>query len=155
MPCGMGSHHSSRFRRLSPTAHGGLDYGLIAALAMAPAVFSPGTPHAAVLACYGVVFGWVIVLVFTRYPFGVFGAIALRVHGAIEALLGPLLIALPWLAGFADWAVARAVFIGAGVAALLLALGTDYRAQGDREAPHEPPVDRGAMPPRQAGASEA
>ena len=49
-----------------------------------------------------------------------------RIHGMIDYLTGALLIALPWLVGFADGGVAQwlPVFLGAG--AILYSILTDY-----------------------------
>lgn len=139
----------SSLRFVSPFVHGALDYLLIGALVMAPALFPAGTPRAAALACYGVGVAHWLLSSLTRYPFGVVRVVPFPVHGAIELLTAPLLIALPWLVGFADVPVARTVFVVAGAALLAVFLTTDYaRAERERGVP-EPPIDRGAQPPRQ------
>lgn len=140
---------STGLHHMSPDTHGALDYALACALAMAPALFPAGTPRAAAFVCFGLATGVWLLSALTRYPWGFFGVVPFRAHGAIELALGVCLIATPWLAGFASWPVARAALSLAGVALLLMTLMTDYQAQLDREAPHEPPVDRGAAPPRQ------
>lgn len=135
--------------RLSPDAHGWLDYGIAGALAMAPALFPPGTPRAAAVACYALTLALWLLSVFTRYPFGLFAKISLQAHCALERMLAPLLFVLPWLANFADSPVARGTFWLAALALVVMAWATDQRAELDREASHEPPVDRGASPARQ------
>lgn len=135
---------------MSPDTHGALDYALAGALAMAPALFPAGTPRAAAFVCFGLAAGLWLLSAVTRYSWGLFGVLSFRAHGAIELVLGVCLLAVPWLASFAGWPVARAALSLAGAALLLMTLTTDYQAQRDREAPHEPPVDRGAAPPRQA-----
>lgn len=134
---------------LSPDAHGALDSVLICALAMAPALFPAGTPRVAVLACYAVMLVLWVLSMLTRYSFGISGAIRFKAHGVIEMVLAPLLVALPWLAGFAEWPRARAVFVLAGVAVLLLGLTAERLPEREYEIPHEPPIDRGALPPHQ------
>ena len=49
-----------------------------------------------------------------------------RVHGYLDYLVGALLIAAPWILGFARGGAESWVFVGAGAAALLYSLITDY-----------------------------
>jgi hypothetical protein len=50
------------------------------------------------------------------------------VHGAVELVLSPLLIAMPWLAGFNYDSSSRIFFILAGLALFFVWLITDYKA---------------------------
>jgi hypothetical protein len=49
-----------------------------------------------------------------------------RVHGMLDYLLGALLIAAPWLFGFADGGAEQWVPVGLGAAVLLYSAFTDY-----------------------------
>jgi drug/metabolite transporter (DMT)-like permease len=49
-----------------------------------------------------------------------------RIHGVLDYLLGALLIASPWLFGFADNQAARWVPVVLGAGVLLYSLFTDY-----------------------------
>ena len=49
-----------------------------------------------------------------------------RIHGILDYTVGVLLIAAPWILGFADGGMESWVFVGAGVAALIYSLFTDY-----------------------------
>lgn len=49
-----------------------------------------------------------------------------RVHGFLDYLVGALLIAAPWILGFARGGAETWVFVGAGGAALVYSLFTDY-----------------------------
>jgi hypothetical protein len=49
-----------------------------------------------------------------------------RVHGYLDYLVGALLIAAPWILGFARGGAESWVFVAAGAAALLYSLFTDY-----------------------------
>lgn len=49
-----------------------------------------------------------------------------RIHGMLDYLLGALLIASPWLFGFADHEAARWVPVVLGAGVLLYSLFTDY-----------------------------
>lgn len=139
----------SPLRLLTPFAHGALDYLVVGAFAMAPALFAEGTPRAAVLACYGIAVAQWLLSTVTRYPFGIRGVIPFPAHGAVELVLAPLLVALPWIAGFAHAPLARNFFIASGAALLVVWLTTDYRAAERERGFFEPPIDRGAEPPRQ------
>lgn len=49
-----------------------------------------------------------------------------NVHGALDYIVGLLLIAAPWLLGFADGKAAQHVPVALGVGALLYSLLTNY-----------------------------
>ncbi len=49
-----------------------------------------------------------------------------RVHGVLDFLVGALLIAAPWLLGFARGGPEQWVFVAAGGAALVYSVFTDY-----------------------------
>jgi hypothetical protein len=49
-----------------------------------------------------------------------------RVHGFLDYTVGALLIAAPWILGFATGGMEQWVFVGAGVAALVYSVFTDY-----------------------------
>jgi hypothetical protein len=49
-----------------------------------------------------------------------------KIHGVLDYLVGALLIAAPWLLGFADNGPATYVPVGLGVGALLYSLLTNY-----------------------------
>lgn len=48
------------------------------------------------------------------------------IHGALDYLFGALLIATPWLMGFADWTTAHVVLFVFGAGTIGYALITDY-----------------------------
>ena len=49
-----------------------------------------------------------------------------RVHGFLDYIVGALLVAAPWILGFANGGMEQWVFVGAGLAALVYSLFTDY-----------------------------
>lgn len=49
-----------------------------------------------------------------------------RVHGVLDYLMGALLVALPWLGGFATGGAEQWVPVGVGAGVLLYSLFTDY-----------------------------
>jgi len=58
-----------------------------------------------------------------------------RVHGIIDYLTGILLIAAPWLFGFADGTAAQWVPVILGLAILVMSLITDYELSAARIVP--------------------
>lgn len=60
------------------------------------------------------------------------------VHGGLEALMAPLLVAAPWLVGFARVGSARTFYIAAGITLAAVWLLTDYKAgaPSDEHLPH-------------------
>lgn len=115
-------------RLLSPKIHGILDYLAAAGFAAAPLAFMINERTAAVIGCYALAGTLLVVSLLTRYPLGVVRVIPFTVHGAIEFVTAPLMMAYPWLAGFADIPAARNFFIVSGAALFVLWLITDYRA---------------------------
>ncbi len=61
----------------------------------------------------------------TDYPGGVVKWIPLRVHLTAELILGPVLAALPWLAGFSDDTAATALFVAWGAISFATYFVTD------------------------------
>jgi hypothetical protein len=113
---------------LSPTIHGYIDYVTSAVFALAPALFMiEGVPRA-VMGCYVIAGALLLVSLVTRYPLGVVPLVPFPVHGALELLGAPVIVAYPWIAGFQYIGPARNFYIIAGVAVFLLWLITDYRA---------------------------
>lgn len=49
-----------------------------------------------------------------------------RLHGYLDYVMGALLIAAPWLLGFADGGAETWVFVASGVGALAYSMFTDY-----------------------------
>lgn len=120
-------------RSLSPRTHGVLDYVGSGVLAAAALIFmAEVAPTAATLSW--VIAGAVLLLALvTRYPVGVFKLLPFRAHGVFEVIMAPLMVVLPWLAGFDDAPVARTFFVLAGVSLFAIWVFTDYHA-----AEHEP-----------------
>lgn len=132
-------------RQLSPKLHGILDYLAAAAFATAPLLFMINERTAAVFGCYVAAATLLLVSLLTRYPLGVVRVIPFTVHGALEFVTAPLLVAYPWIAGFADIPGPRNFFIVSGAALFAIWLITDYKA-----ADRVPVDDRVVGPPRPA-----
>lgn len=111
---------------LSPKIHGYLDYAVILLLAIAPSLFD--FTRKASTVSYTLAGVYLLMVLATAYPLGLFKVIPFTVHGTIELILSPLLVALPWIAGFNEHAASRNFFIVAGVALFFVWLTTDYKA---------------------------
>lgn len=111
---------------LNPKVHGYLDYAVILLLFIAPSLFRFVGEASTVSYVLGV--AYLAMVLATAYPLGVFKLIPFTIHGTIELIISPLLIAMPWIAGFSYDQSARYFFIVGGVALFFVWLVTDYKA---------------------------
>ena len=106
---------------IPPKVHGVIDYLVAALLIAAPWLFGFSDDPAATWVT--VAFGAVAVLysVITDYELGLFRLLAMRTHLAIDVIWSVLLLASPWLIGFADriwWPHVLVAVAGLGAVAL-------------------------------------
>lgn len=113
---------------VSPQMHALLDFLSWWVFLLAPRHFDPGAPATASVGCYVTAFLGFAVCMLTRYPLGLMPVMSFRTHGRLELAYVPLMLAWPWIAGFAEYEVARGFFIATGLALLLLCIATDYDA---------------------------
>jgi hypothetical protein len=111
---------------ISPKVHGYLDFAVIALLIIAPSLFKFSSPASTL--CYILAVVYVAIVVFTAYPEGLVKAIPFTIHGTIELILSPLLVAMPWIAKFSWDMNGRYFFVVAGIALFFVWLFTDYKA---------------------------
>lgn len=111
---------------LSPKVHGILDMLVTVVLFIAPSLFDFGREASAISYVLGAVY--VVVILATAYPYGLVKLMPFTVHGAMELVLSPLLIAMPWIAGFGYDRAGRGFFVAAGILLFLVWLTTDYKA---------------------------
>jgi len=71
------------------------------------------------------VFG-LFLAVTSKAPPGLIKIVPMRIHAMVELISGPLIIALPWVFGFAPELIARYVFVVFGSGLLVFWLVTDY-----------------------------
>ncbi len=117
---------------VSPRIHGYLDFLTVAIFLLAPTLF--GLSQLPAMLAYVIAGVHLIVTIGSDFSFGVFKLIPFTIHGWIEHLVGPALIALPFISGFADEEAARNFYIGVGLIVLVLGFLTDYKAvERDRE----------------------
>jgi hypothetical protein len=113
---------------LSPSAHGVMDYATVAIFALAPTIFGFTGTYATV--CYVLAAGYLVITLLTAFPMGAIKMIPFPIHGGFELVSGPIILASPWIFGFADAnPVARNFFVGMGIIFLLVWMITDWHAQ--------------------------
>ena len=113
-------------RVLRPTIHGILDYAVVIAFALAPALLGLSGLSATISYVLAVVH--LLLTLVTAFPLGAVKLVPLPLHGAIELLVSIALVALPWILRFAHDTIARDFYVGAGALIFAVWLLTDYRA---------------------------
>jgi hypothetical protein len=111
-------------RLILPSLHRVLDFVTVIAFALAPAVLSL-TGFAAtlsyILACVHLALTAV-----THFPGARVRLVPLPLHGAVECVVGLVLLGLPWAIGWTG--VARSFYTAAGLVILVVWMLSDYRA---------------------------
>ena len=108
---------------LSPRVHGILDYAVVLVFLAAPKLL--GMTGTAALLGYALAAIHLALTVLTDFPMGLVRVVPLPVHGWIELVVGPALLAAPWILDFT--APARIFYSAAGVVIFLTWCATDYR----------------------------
>jgi len=121
-------------RSIGSVVHGVIDYLLVLILAIGPGV--SGFRGQQAMFCYGLAVIHFLLTVFTRFPLGVSKHVRFPVHGALEFIIGALMVVGPWLIGFSRGVLSRNFFMAIGALILLIWFLTDYR--GLRSAGREP-----------------
>ena len=89
--------------RFIPTKfHAPLDYIVGAALIAAPWIFQFSEHKAATIVPIVLGIGLIAYSLFTNYELGVWKVAPMAVHNVIDVVAGTVLLASPWLFGFAD-----------------------------------------------------
>ncbi len=111
---------------LTPRVHGVLDYLMVLVFVAAPTVLGlSGLPATIAYTLAGV---HLLLTLATDFPPGVLRIIPFPMHGMIEIVVSALLVALPWVAGFADETAARNFYLAVGVVIFIVWLLTDFRS---------------------------
>ncbi len=112
---------------ISPRTHGYLDFLTVALFLLAPTLL--GFSQVPAMLAYGLAVVHLLVTVSTDFPFGIFKIIPFVIHGWIERIVGPSLIALPFIPGFASEDIARNFYIAAGLVIIVIGILTDYQGE--------------------------
>ncbi len=110
---------------ISPRVHGYLDFLTVAIFLLAPTLL--GLSQLPAMLAYSLAGVHLLVTLASDFPFGVVKLIPFTIHGWIERLIGPSLIALPFIVGFANEEMARNFYIAMGVVIIVVGLLTDYQ----------------------------
>jgi hypothetical protein len=111
---------------LNPKIHGILDILVTIVLFIAPSIFHFRREAAATSYVLGA--AYIVIILATAYQYGLVKLLPFTVHGAVELILSPFLIAMPWIAGFGYDMAGRDFFVVAGIALFIVWLLTDYKA---------------------------
>lgn len=112
---------------ISPRMHGYLDFLTVILFLLAPTLF--GLNQIPALLAYSLAAIHLLVTLASDFPFGIVKIIPFPVHGWIERVVGPALIAVPFILGFATDEIARNFYIGAGVVIIIVGILTDYQGK--------------------------
>ena len=112
---------------ISPRIHGYFDFLTVFIFLLAPTLLGLGQLPA--MLAYGLAVVHLIVTLASDFPFGVVKLIPFTVHGWIERMVGPLLIAIPFILNFSDEEVARNFYIAMGIIIIVAGILTDYQAE--------------------------
>ena len=96
---------------LTTRIHGYLDYLMGLLLIVAPLIFEvPDGAASTLLVVLGA--GTIVYSLITNYELGLLKILSMKVHLGIDLMAGVLLIAAPWLLGFADEAIWLFIILG-------------------------------------------
>lgn len=112
---------------ISPRTHGYLDFLTVVIFLIAPTLLGLGELSA--ILAYSLAVLHLIVTLASDFPFGVVKLIPFTIHGWIERMVGPLLIAIPFILNFSDEEVARNFYIAMGIIIIVVGTLTDYQAE--------------------------
>ncbi len=110
---------------ISPRMHGYLDFLTVFIFLLAPTLL--GLSQLPAMLAYSLAAVHLMVTLASDFPFGVVKLIPFTIHGWIERLVGPSLIALPFILGFADEETARNFYIAVGLIIIVVGMLTDYQ----------------------------
>ncbi len=119
-------------RAIGAIVHGVLDYLLVVILIFGQSL--AGFTERQAKLCWLLAAIHFVLTILTRFPLGIKKIVGLPIHGAIEAIVGVLLIILPWLHEFSRGVLSRNFFVGIGVLVLAIWGMTDYRGIRGRAA---------------------
>jgi len=110
---------------ISPRTHGYLDFLTVVLFLLAPTLL--GLSQVPTLLAYGLATVHLLVTLASDFPLGIVKIIPFTVHGWIERLVGPSLIAVPFILNFADEEIARNFYIAVGLIIIVIGILTDYQ----------------------------
>lgn len=113
---------------LTARLHGYIDYLTVLIFLVAPSVFGFGGIAAQI--CWLLAGVHLAMTLITRFPLGVFGRLAFTLHGWVERIVGPALIAVAFLPAISADRTAFAFFAGMGLVIIAVGWLTNYAEAG-------------------------
>ena len=110
---------------ISPRIHGYLDIVTVLLFLLAPTLF--GLNQLPAWLAYSLAVVHLIVTLTSDFPLGIVKIIPFPIHGWIERIVGPTLVAIPFILDFSTDEIARNFYIAAGIVIIAVGLLTDYR----------------------------
>lgn len=108
---------------LTPTLHGYLDYVTVVLFLAAPSLL--GLTGMVGIFAYVLAIIHLAMTLLTDFPLGVYKLVPFHMHGWVERVVGPGLVLLSFVLGFAQTATSFYVLIG--IVIILVGLLTDYQ----------------------------
>ena len=113
---------------ISIKTHRFLDYATVAVFALLPSLFMfSGLPA---YLCYFLATVHLLMTILTYPPLGMFKVVPLKLHKLVETVVGPALLACPWILGFSADVMARNIFMVMGIVLILVVFLSSYDADG-------------------------
>jgi hypothetical protein len=106
--------------------HGFLDYLTVTAFVAIPS--SLGLEGIPAYLSYTLACVHFLMTALTKFEFGIVKVLPLKLHKWVELAVGPTLVVIPWVLGFAGDIEARAVFMAAGVVIILVGQFSQYKS---------------------------
>jgi hypothetical protein len=117
---------------IDPRTHGVLDYATAGATAILSRVLGFSPPAARTAGAWAA--GYSALSALTNYPPAIRRTVPFRAHGAMDAMMAPIIPALPWLLGFARDRRARNFFLGLAAISVIVTALTDWSAEPAKSA---------------------
>jgi hypothetical protein len=109
---------------INAKVHGYLDYLVVLVFLAAPSLFHfSGIPAIISYTLAGV---HLALTLLTDFPLGALKKVPLKWHGIIELIVGPVLVALPFILGFGSEPAAQYFYLVNGIVILTVWFLTDY-----------------------------
>ncbi|MDR4516503.1 MAG: hypothetical protein MRK00_03825 [Nitrosomonas sp.] len=111
---------------ISARNHGYLDFLTVGIFLLVPTLLDLSQTPA--LLAYVLAGVHLVVTLASDFSLGMFKMLAFTLHGWIERIVGPTLVAIPFILGFSDEPMARNFYMAMGAIIIVAGLLTDYRA---------------------------
>jgi hypothetical protein len=109
-------------KRILPNQHGYFDYMTVVLFLFGPIIGLTGLAGTLAFVLAGIHLAMTLI---TDFPFGAMRLLPYTIHGWVERIVGPIVMALPFIFDFDSTARDFYIFVGAII--MLVSLLTDYR----------------------------